>query len=65
MTSTSIPPLTIPNEMFSPTEQVLWSARLEVLLAIYRIAQAFRAIPPNPDPLTNMRWSHGIARELV
>ena len=59
------PSLAIPNEMFTPTEQVLWSARLGVLLSIYRIAQALRAFPPNPDPLANMRWSHGIGRELV
>ncbi|KAI0702217.1 hypothetical protein C8Q76DRAFT_697935 [Earliella scabrosa] len=47
-----------------PLPQVQWSARLEILLSVWRIAQAFRALPQSPTELIWRRWGHGIAREL-
>ena len=44
---------------------VLTSARLEVLLVIWRIREALQAMPQEPCELTLRRWNHGIARELV
>ena len=44
---------------------VLTSARLEVLVVIWRIREALQAMPQPPSELTLRRWNHGIARELV
>ena len=48
-----------------PLPQVMWSARLQILLSVWRIAQALRALPKEPSDLVWQRWGHGIARELV
>ncbi len=63
---TPVPPTAI---MSSPTssqsDPLLWSARLEILLVVWRVGQAIMAFPPTPDGLTVRRWNAGIARELV
>lgn len=47
--------------------QAQTSARLEVLLIVWRIREALTALPSqSADPdLTIRQWNHGIARELV
>ena len=51
----------------SSAAQARISARIEVLLIVWRIRQALTSLPPtSADPdLTIRRWNHGIARELV
>lgn len=49
----------------SQGEETLWSSRLEVLIAISRVAEAIEALPSLPDNITVRRWNHGIGRELV
>lgn len=44
---------------------VLTSARLEVLVVIWRIREVLQAMPQPPTDITLRRWNHGIARELV
>ena len=35
------------------------------LTALYRIMRALEAYPNSADDITNRRWAHGIAREMV
>lgn len=51
----------------STAVQAQASARIEVLLVVWRIREALRSLPRNSaDPdLTIRWWNHGIARELV
>ena len=45
--------------------RILAAARLELLLVTWRVGQALRCLKDIPDRMTEMRWNHGIARELV
>ena len=36
-----------------------------MLLVVWRVSEAIRALPDSPDHRTEMRWNHGVARELV
>ncbi|KAI0716255.1 hypothetical protein C8Q76DRAFT_794588 [Earliella scabrosa] len=63
MTSSGASP-SIRDDDLNPTEQILWSARLDILLSLWRIGHALRWLREDADPLTHMRWSHGIGREL-
>lgn len=47
--------------------QARTSARIEVLLVVWRIREALTSLPRNSTDadLTVRRWNHGIARELV
>lgn len=49
----------------SQAHETLWSSRLEVAIAISRVAEAIEALPSLPDRMTARRWNHGIGRELV
>ncbi|KAI0704606.1 hypothetical protein C8Q76DRAFT_801518 [Earliella scabrosa] len=44
--------------------RIVAAARLELLLVTWRIGEAMRSLNEDPDRRTEMRWNHGIAREL-
>ncbi|KAI0707021.1 hypothetical protein C8Q76DRAFT_696334 [Earliella scabrosa] len=65
MESTAAPDPALPDRLsINSAQQVKWSARHEILLIVWRIGEALRALPPDPDSATVRRWNHGIAREL-
>ena len=43
----------------------LESSRGELLLIMWRISEALRALPDNAGERQVTRWRHGIAREIV
>ena len=44
---------------------MLWAARMEMIVVVWRICEALKAGPPRTDPQWVARWNHGVARELV
>ncbi|KAI0712610.1 hypothetical protein C8Q76DRAFT_797445 [Earliella scabrosa] len=44
--------------------RIVAAARLEILLLTWRISEAIRHLDDVPEGRTEMRWNHGIAREL-
>ena len=46
-------------------EQIVWAARMEIIVVLWRIREALKALASRADETTVARWNHGIARELV
>ncbi|RDX43567.1 hypothetical protein OH76DRAFT_1487728 [Lentinus brumalis] len=44
--------------------RAFWSAKLEVQLVAWRVAEAVKALPESPDSITVRRWNVGICREI-
>lgn len=63
--TTMSPPTSPRSRSDSSSDIPLWSARLEILLVIWRVAQAIKALPAAADDTTVSRWNAGIERELA
>ncbi len=53
------------EDMTATTSALLSSARLEIMLVLWRVGQAIPCLAQDAEDLQRRRWSAGIARELV
>ncbi|KAI0701582.1 hypothetical protein C8Q76DRAFT_697533 [Earliella scabrosa] len=46
------------------TPEILWAARMEIIVVVWRIYEALKVWSGPEDPVWVARWKHGIGREL-
>ncbi|KAI0730730.1 hypothetical protein C8Q76DRAFT_792878 [Earliella scabrosa] len=47
-----------------PSDRMLWAARMEIIVVVWRICEALKAWSRREDQATVTRWNHGVGREL-